>query len=454
MTEAKSSKRTRRAERREQGAGPEPGRSQPSDTGATTPDTSEPERAGTTTQVIRDRNLRLREQAAAQRRSKREREQRTATASGLDASERVDDVLARSTHAVVMWLKRHFTMVQWVVVLLVVTGITWQIYSWRIKKTRARNADVLAEGLGAEFGQIKDSALEGDDEKDYPSALPSYPDHKARLAAAATEYKQAIELTPESGPGRLAALGLASVLFEQGKFDEALTRYRAVAAGPLAKSDPDVRGRALEGIGLSLESKNDLDGALRQFGRLASMDQPGLKALGLYHEARAYYLKGDKEKAKARLGKAQEQLKKLVKPEDQQRSYLAGALRELGTAIDPASSAAGFSAEASESLQRQLMSDPQRLQRMLEDIKRNALQEKAPALPTPEQEAAGEPAESSEAPAPAKDQTPAAPTPAKAKPTAPKAAAEGQGASPPKAAGSAPAPEPVPATGSDHGNLP
>ena len=439
MTEAKSSKRSRRAERREQESESERGRRQaPADRSR---DSDAPDaRAGTATQVIRDRNLRLREQAAAQRRSKRERERRVATASGLDASERVDDALARSTHAVMVWLKKNFNTVQWVVVLLVVAGIGWQIYSWRSKKAKEREADLLAKGLRAELGQIKNELLEDDESKEYPSVLPSFPDDAARLNAAAKDYKDAMALAPKSGPGRLAELGLASVLFQQGRFDDALARYRAVAAGPLAKNDSDVRGRALEGAGLSLESKKDLDGALRQFGRLANMAEPGFGTLALYHEARVYYLKGDKEKAKERLGKAQEQLKKLTKSDDGwQPSYLVAAVRELATAIDPASGAAGLSAEETESLRRQLMNDPGKLQRLLEQIKREALPNSPPALPE-SQHAPSRPSAPSGAPAPA-DQAPAsAPGRAQGKGKAtPQKDAKGQGTTAPQPGKAGPA---------------
>jgi tetratricopeptide (TPR) repeat protein len=399
VTEAKPTKRSRRAERREQESAPESGRPQ-------APSGPDPDASGAApaTQVIRDRNLRLREQAAAQRRSKREREQRMAAASGLDAGERVDDALVRSTHAITLWLKRNFNTVQWVVVLLVAGGISWQIYSWRSKKTTEREADLLAQGLGAELGQLKNELLEDEESKEYPSVLPSFPDDAARLAAAVKGYKEVIARTPTSGPGRLAELGLASALFQQGKFDEALGRYRAVAAGPLAKSDPDVRGRALEGMGLSLEAKKDLDGALRQFGRLASMDEPGFKTLGLYHEARIHYAKGETEKAKDSLGKAKEQLKKLTKSEGEQPSYLAVALRELGAAIDPASGAAGPSPEETESLRRQLLNDPDRLQRLLEQIKRGALpnsQPKSPGAPAPRPKTQGKGAKAPKPDAPA-----------------------------------------------------
>ena len=81
-------------------------------------------------EVIRDRNKRVREEAAARRRSKREAEtRRAAPARNLDATEIVDDALARWTHVTSTWLKRHLNTLQWVVLALIVGGIGYQIYS-------------------------------------------------------------------------------------------------------------------------------------------------------------------------------------------------------------------------------------------------------------------------------------------------------------------------------------
>src|SRR6185369_9339886 len=64
---------------------------------------------------IRDRNARVRAEAADKRRARREREQGASPRRNLDASEVMDDALARSTHAAANFLTKHFNKVQWVI---------------------------------------------------------------------------------------------------------------------------------------------------------------------------------------------------------------------------------------------------------------------------------------------------------------------------------------------------
>ena len=96
---------------------------------------------------IRDRNARLRAKAAADRQSKRERDRArvAATASGLDASERLDDVFVRTTHAVTLWIRKNFRWLQWALVLAVLGMFGVQGLRYYQRQTAAeidRRADV------------------------------------------------------------------------------------------------------------------------------------------------------------------------------------------------------------------------------------------------------------------------------------------------------------------------
>src|SRR5690606_14913313 len=118
-----------------------------------------------------------------------------------------------------------------------------------------------------------------------------FPTEEARLAAAAAEYRKVADST--TGPtSTLATLGLAGVLYDQGKYAEAQAAYEKVKNSPLATKDRDVRGRAIEGIGLSLEAQKKTDAAIGAFRELANTDIPGLKDLGEYHQARLLIAKG------------------------------------------------------------------------------------------------------------------------------------------------------------------
>lgn len=354
------------------------------------------------TAEIRDRNRRVREDAAARRREKRERG-RAAAATGLDASEMVDDALARASHRATQWIRKHFTIIQWVIVLAVAGGIGWQIWSWRHGKSVAKASDVLITGVEAEHGRI--GAPEDQGKADPITGVvdprPIFATDEARLQAATQAYQEAAELRKGSGTAILAKLGLAGVYYDQGKYDEAIQTYEAVKGSELAKHDADVRLRAVEGIGLAREAKKELDAALKAFKELENSDVPGFKSLGLFHQARVLYTKGEKDKAKELVKATQEQLTKDRSPY-QNAGYLDTAARELMAAIDPstAPAAPAYSPEQLEALQEQILQDPTKLQKMLEEMGKSVPKvPDLPALPLQPSPAPGAP-EAPEAPAP------------------------------------------------------
>jgi hypothetical protein len=327
------------------------------------------------TEEIRDRNKRIREQAANRRKGKRERE-RSAAARGLDTSEMVDDAFARGTHAVVTFTKRHFNIIQWVIVLGVAGGIGFQIWTWQTGKTNAKASDLLMGAVNAEFGQVGDGTPEPTDPR------PTFPTEQARLEAALKAYDQTIADKPGSGTAILAQLGKAGVLYDMGKFAEAYEEYDKVRSSPLAKNDADVRLRATEGSGLALEAKGDLDGAEKAFKTLETSDETGFSALGMYHQARLLVQKGEKTKATELLTKLEEKLTKERSP-TQMGGYLEKATRDLHGVIDPSKippSASSYTPEQMQALQQQILKDPTKLQQMLKEMG----QLKAPSMPVPE----------------------------------------------------------------------
>jgi tetratricopeptide (TPR) repeat protein len=301
-----------------------------------------------------------------------------------------------------------------VVVVLVAGGIGWQIYTWRTAKTTAKHSDALAEALDAETGVVGQS----DDEDDpFAAIVDRFSDDAARLQRASEAYRKAYSSKPTSGIGLSAKLGLAGVLFEQSKYDEAMKAYREVLGSALGKQDPSVHGRALEGIGLCLESKGDDAGAAREFGRLANSDVAEFRVLGLYHQARMALKQGDKAKAKDLLTQARDKLTK--SPNITGPSYLDQALKELALAVDPAGAGSGLSGAQLQALSSQIGSDPARLQKLMDDIRKNTLAEsQQPAVPEQapedvEQDTEAEPT----APGNAKPQAPPEPPPANSQPT-------------------------------------
>jgi predicted negative regulator of RcsB-dependent stress response len=291
------------------------------------------------TEAIRDRNQRIREEAAAKRREKREGEKARSAPTGqrLDASEIMDDALARTTHVAGNWLKRHFNVVQWLVVLAVGGGIAWQIYAYRRDKSEGKTSDLVMKGVSAELNAVSEEPKVVDPYSGLEAPQKPFKDDAERLKAAADAYRAA--LGEGGSPGTLARLGLAGVLYDQGKYQEALKEYQAVRSSELAGKDNDVKGRALEGIGLSEEALKNLDGAAKAYRELENNAGPGFAPLGLYHQGRIAHQKGDKAAATKFLKLA---LEKFEKPKDLMTppSYTQAAARELLAIIDPAAAAA------------------------------------------------------------------------------------------------------------------
>lgn len=349
---------------------------------------------------IRDRNKRMRAAAAARRRAKRDRERESAAAEGLDASEMVDDALARGTHAATEFIKKNVSVVQWVVVLAIAGGIGWQIYSWRTNKSIEKASDELMEGVRADRGIISEMAAAPEE------ARRTFPTEQARLEAAEKAYREAAELRKGSGTAILAQLGLAGVLYEQGKYQEAKGAYDVVKGSALANADADVKNRAIEGVGMSLEAMKDYAGALSAFKELETADAIGFPALGLFHQARIAYLQNEKDKTKELLKKVQDRLDK-DRGAMASASYLENAARELLALVDPTAvpppSAASYSPEQIEAMKEQIMKDPTKLQQMLQQMQNQAtnLAAQAEKIPGP---TAPAPAP---APAPTPTETPA-----------------------------------------------
>jgi tetratricopeptide (TPR) repeat protein len=285
------------------------------------------------TRAIKDRNQRIREEAAQKRKSRRDADQRRANVQrNLDASELVDDALARGTHAATGWLKRHLNVIQWVIVVGALGGIGWEVFSSYRHKTEAKGTDSLMVGVTAEFARVGDQEeVDVDPATGLDDSRPHYADDAARLKAATDAYKA----TSGSETIRtLADLGLAGTLYDAGNFKDALATYDRVQKSALAQKDNDVRLRALEGVGLAHEGLGEKDAAKKAFHELGNSDSTLFSALGLFQEGRLALATGDRDGAKELLKKA---LDKVTKDESAERppGFVSQAARELLTTIDP-----------------------------------------------------------------------------------------------------------------------
>src|SRR5690606_25746447 len=106
-------------------------------------------------------NRRARRAAASQARKARMRERREAEAVGLGAQELLDDALVRSTDTAAKWLRRNSAILQWTLVIGLVSWAGWGIYGWRAASKKAAASDALALAVEAERGKIGDPAEQG-----------------------------------------------------------------------------------------------------------------------------------------------------------------------------------------------------------------------------------------------------------------------------------------------------
>jgi tetratricopeptide (TPR) repeat protein len=286
--------------------------------------------------VAQPENRRARRAAAKQRRPGGIAE-RPGSRETLDATEKVDDAFSRAADRGARWLGDHFNIFQWLIVASIAGWVGWQIYSWRAEKAAVRTTDDYAEALRAELGRVGDTDETGHtDQRGNVDARKGFATDEARLAAATEGYKKVIADSGKKPAAMLAQLGLAGILYDQGKYPEAQKAYEDVLTSDLAKTDLDAKGRALEGVGLSLEAKGDKDAALKRFRELENADIAGFKELAQYHQGRLLYAKGETAGAVEKLKKVLEKLGKETQGTEDP-GYLVTSAKSLLERIDPKS---------------------------------------------------------------------------------------------------------------------
>ena len=328
--------------------------------------------------VIRDRNQKVRDEAAQKRKARRDAERRAAVSRNLDAGEMVDDALARGTQAASGWLKRHFNKLQWVIVAVAVVGIGSQIYRSRVHKTEAKSTDALMAGVFAGMARIGEEAESGPDPMTgITDPREHFADNGARLKAAEERFRAA-----NGSPTikSLAELGLAGVLFDAGKYKDALAAYQSVQGSALAKTDSDARLRSVEGAALAQEALGNKEAAQKGFSELAKSDLAYFAALGLYHQGRLAFAAGEREPAKDFLKKALEKAKSLTDEKAGSRSEgmpgtVAQASKELLGVIDPSAVPAAKNQVTPEQLKQLMQQAMQKQAGESKDIDKEKLNE-------------------------------------------------------------------------------
>lgn len=282
----------------------------------------------------RDKNKRAKE--LLQRRRESAAESKPAQ---LDAGEMVDDALARAWAGTAKWARKNLQTIQWVVLAALVGVGGYVGYTYFTQQKLGASSGLLASGAAAEDGYIvpeeKDDRRSEDDKEYDPTLVFKSAEERADAALAA--YRKAQQEHPGTGAALLAKLGEAGVLLDKRDWDGATAAYEAVLATPLAAADPDVKGRAIEGLGFAKEGKGDLEGATAEFRRLETLDAKGYKELSQYHQARMLLAKGtDDARAQAKdLLKAVYDKLKEPALDKKPMPYLQTSVEQALRALDP-----------------------------------------------------------------------------------------------------------------------
>ncbi|MGK4004995.1 tetratricopeptide repeat protein [Sorangium sp. So ce1036] len=280
-------------------------------------------------ELPKDKNARAKELLARRREQAAERRPVQ-----LLPGEMVEDALSRMASGAGRWVKNNFHIVQWGFLAGLVALGGALFYMSRSEKEAAASSAALAAAVAADRGRVLAEDTRSDEEKEL-DVTRTFKTAEERSDTALAAYNKVVDEHAGTGAAILAKLGQAGVLLDKKDYAHALDAYSAVVSSPLAAADPDVKGRAIEGIGFAREGKGDLDGALASFKELEGIDTKGYKELALYHQARIHLAKGDSEKAKELLKGAHE---KLQAPSADGRSFqfLEAVIEEMLRKIDPA----------------------------------------------------------------------------------------------------------------------
>ena len=241
------------------------------------------------------------------------------------------------------WIKGH-QQVFGVLVAVVVLGVGGAlVWTYRQNKEEAEGSALLAQGFADEHGHVSEKEDEDDDGSRAKQLYPTFKSIAERRGAALAKYREVEGRYPGTGAAILARLAEAGLLLDQGDAKGAIAAYDDVKSSPLSLADPEVRGRALEGVGFAREllaqtdsasQDKHLDDALAAFKALEQVDVKGFRELGMYHQARVLQAKGDKTKA---LEILKEVYKRVTEPgENHPFSYLEFVVEDRLREMDPA----------------------------------------------------------------------------------------------------------------------
>jgi len=173
-------------------------------------------------------------------------------------------------------------------VVIVGGAFGWRSYTLN-REAKATNA--YHDGLTAMFAAITPEEPAADDPR---RDLPHYRTFEARAQAALEKLRAADRGNPSARSIALIRLSEASALYQLGRYAEAKTLFQGVQGADLA----GLEGRAIEGLAFTLESLNDLDGAMARYRELQSAQGGIYRDLAQFYQARLMARRNDEGRAK------------------------------------------------------------------------------------------------------------------------------------------------------------
>jgi hypothetical protein len=301
----------------------------------------------------------------------------------------VDPILARTTQ-LSKWAKQNQKGVGIAAVVALTGLVGFGGYTWWEQKQEASASIAITQAVADERGRIGDPDKEKEDETDNrpKDPRPLFKTAEDRREAALAKYRDVESKYKGTGAAYLARLEEAALLLDKNDVDGAIAAFNDAKSSPLGQADNEVKGRALEGIGFAHELKSmsdaankdaHLDDAIKAFRELENTDIQGFKELGMYHQARCYEAKGDKDRAKELLKSLHE---RLAKPgENHPFPYLEQVADDRLRALDPTALPPKPSGAMGGGPGGNKMTDEQ-IKRILEQMKQQA-GEKGGAPPPP-----------------------------------------------------------------------
>lgn len=190
-------------------------------------------------------------------------------------TEKADEILSFSQQ-VLEWGRRHATLFMGVLGGLVgVLLVSWAVGAYSDMKERRAQRELAALWRDTEALDPKDEA--------------ALKDHLSRLQFVAEKHDG-------TAAAAGAALTMTRLLFEKGRYEEALQWYDRAGKSFSKEAAADLI--VTYGRMMCLESMGRVDEALSGWSALADTVEGGLKREALWHQARLTAAKGDREKAR------------------------------------------------------------------------------------------------------------------------------------------------------------